>query len=155
MVEATENKGFGILFGRGLLGGALGGLVIIATLVNPVTIGNSWYFWLLISYSFFGLPFGLFTGGITGGSIWFIHLKTTARLGPFMRAAIGGLIGLVFWGFVFWWRERSEHSGPSWRSYFTAVFLFGMTTGVLTGLIVGSPTRMNNHRSAQATRGSY
>ena len=136
-----ENKGFGILLGRGLLGGALGGLVMIATLLNPVTIGNSWYFWLLIAYLFFGLPFGLFTGGITGVSIWLIHLKTTARLGPFMRAAIGALIGLVFWGVLFWVRDRSEYASASWRSYITAVFLFGTTTGVLTGLIVGCPVR--------------
>jgi hypothetical protein len=87
----------------------------------------------------FFLPVGLFTGAITGVSIWLIHMNTTAGLGPFMRAGIGALIGLLFWGFFFLLRDGAPQSLGSWQSYFAAVFLFGTVTGVVTGLIVGSP----------------
>ena len=154
MIGATENKGFGILLVRGLLGGALGGLVIMAGLVNPATIGSSWYFWLLIAYSVFGLPFGLITGGITGVSIWLIHQKTSARLGGFARAGIGILISLTFWGLVFWVKDSSDYYGSSWQRYLLAVFLFGTVTGVVTGLIVGSPVREKPHYQQEGTEGA-
>lgn len=138
-MEGITNKGFKVLLGRGLLGGAVSGFVLVFGLLNPVTIGRSWYFWFPIAYLFFVLPLGLFTGAITGISIWLIHLNTTAGLGPFMRAGIGALICLVFWGFYFWLRDGTYPSLGSWQRYFAAVLLFGAVTGVVTGLIVGSP----------------
>lgn len=149
----ASGKGFGILLGRGLLGGALGGLVMIVTLINPVTVGKSWYFWVLVGYPILGLPCGLLIGGITGIAIWLIHRQTAARLGPFVRAVVGALIAIVFWGLFFRLRDPSDYAGTSWQWYLIAVLIFGATTGLVTGLIVGSQTRTNSSSEVQQTKG--
>jgi hypothetical protein len=139
MNGVAQRKTLVLLLLRGLIGGAIGGLLMMLSLLNPLTIGNSWYFWLLIAYSFFGLPFGLFTGGITGVLIWLVHYKTGARLAAFARVGIGILISLAFWGVLFWIKDSSEYAPSTWQRYLSAVLLFGTITGVVTGLIVGSP----------------
>ena len=136
-----EKKRFMILLLRGLLGGALGGFVLIGVLVNPVTFGSSWYFWLFAGFAFFGLPCGLIIGGILGITIWLIHHTTGASLGPFVRAIIGALIAMTLWNFFFLLKDASEYTASSWRWQLGAVFLFGAATGGVTGLIVGSPAR--------------
>lgn len=139
MRKPTQAKRLGSLLGRGALGGAISGLVVGVALLNPITVGNSWLFWLPISYVFFELPSGLLIGTIIATTIWLVHRRTVALLGPLIRAAIGTLIALVCWGVFFLLRSQSDHVATSLGRYVGAIFFFGTTTGVITGLIVGAP----------------
>lgn len=146
MSAVTKSKGLGNLSGRGLLAGALGGLIMIAVLVNPATVGRSWYFWILIAYFLFGLPCGLLIGGVIGLAIWLIHNQTAAPLGPVVRVIIGSLVAIVFWALFFRLKDPIEYAATSWQWYLTAVFMFGGIMGTVTGLLVGSPVLVSHEK---------
>jgi len=125
---------------RGLLGGALGGLIWVATPVvaNLKQSGVPWD-WLAVVYVLVGLPLGTVIGGLVAITLWLIHLQTRVVLGAILRLIIGTLTAMSLLGLLAWW----QCNGPgyvkvSWQRNLIGIFLLGVATGGLSGLIIGT-----------------
>src|SRR5438309_2334035 len=104
MAIRKESRGFRISLLRGLIGGALGGFLwaALTILLSIRKFGSTWDQWFFVEFVLFGLPMGLFVGGVVGFVIWLIRIKREISLGLIGRFVVGSLIGLVPWLVDFW-----------------------------------------------------
>lgn len=132
-------KRFAIVLLRGLLGGALGGLIWVATPVvaNLKQSGVPWD-WLAVVYLLVGLPLGAVMGGFVAVTLWLIHRQARNELSAIARVVIGTLTAIILWAILFYWRQDSAgYVESSWQRTLTGIFLLGAATGGLSGLFVG------------------
>ena len=139
---------------RGALGGALGGFILVATLIliQFGTFGSG--AWLVLGYLLFGLPCGAFIGILVGTTIPLINRQAGLNVGVFGRVIVGTLIATIFWGLFFLGKEASAYTNiNSWLWFVFAVLLFSLPTGGIAGLVVGGQsTSVNSPGDDQAQK---
>ena len=135
----AKSKKLRILLLRGLLGGAVGGLLIAAwSVLGQIELfQTNWDQWLLVYYLVVGLPFGLSSGGITAVTIWLIHHHTQVNLGPGIRTLTGTVIGIIGLIILSLMANKTNSISNFQLSHFFGLVLFGICVGGLPGLFVG------------------
>jgi uncharacterized membrane protein YgaE (UPF0421/DUF939 family) len=140
MARETKGISFLILPIRGLLGAAIGALVLFAILLLFAKFGSwdIWAGWLVVVYLVFGLPLGAFIGGLVGAAIILINKQIGTDMGSLFRMAVGTAIAIIFWAIFFLEKETSEYRDTnSWLWFVLTVILFATFTGGVAGLAVG------------------
>jgi len=129
---------FRILLLRGLLGGVLGGVVWACLLIFMKLdhFGSTWGQWLFIEM-IFGVPLGIFLGGLSATLTWLIYRISGLNLGLPIRAILGMLLALTLW-FIFWLlTDRTGLIPTPWQEDLVDAVRFAAALGGVAAIVVG------------------
>ncbi len=139
MVKAMQSKGFVRLVLRGLLGGALGGLLWASVAVLASGFRQGWWYWLLLGYLYQGLPLGIIMGAIVGTILWLVGRLKRLNLGVISRFLTGSFVAtMIAWITAWWSTEQGDFFPTPWHFDFLWMVFFGAATGGIAGIVAGT-----------------